>query len=139
MKSSRPYLLRALYEWIVDNQLTPYLLVNTEMVGVDVPRQYIEDGKIILNIAPSAVHDLYIDNQIVEFDASFSGAPATVQVPIGAVLAIYARENGRGMVFDQTEEVDDDSNSAEIGTDVQTPTTSQRSSTSRKPKLTVVK
>lgn len=99
MTSSRPYLLRAIYEWIVDNSLTPYLLVNAEVDGVVVPEQYIEDGKIILNVNPTAVQALELANAGVSFSARFSGASMDLYIPIHAVLAIYARENGRGMVF----------------------------------------
>lgn len=108
MTSNRPYLIRALYEWIIDNQMTPYVLLDAEMSGVDVPRQYVEDGKIILNIAPGAVQSLKITNQIIEFNASFSGFPTQVYAPIKAVLAIYARENGRGMVFSQELDEEDE-------------------------------
>ena len=104
MTSSRPYLVRALYEWIIANRLTPYLLVDATAEGVEVPKQYIEDGKIILNISPTAVNDLAISNYVVEFDASFSGQAMHIYAPIKAVLAIYARENGRGMVFNQEED-----------------------------------
>lgn len=105
MTSSRPYLLRALHEWIIDNDLTPYILVNAEQSGVEVPRQFVEDGKIVLNIAPRAVQGLGIGNEHLSFDARFGGAPMTVRVPVGAVLAVYAKENGQGMVF--TEEGDE--------------------------------
>ncbi len=101
MTSSRPYLIRAIYDWIVDNYLTPYLLVNAEAEGVVVPEQYIEDGKIILNINPSAVHGLQLGNDAVMFSARFSGQSMDLMVPITAVMAIYARENGRGMVFNE--------------------------------------
>lgn len=103
MISSRPYLLRALYEWIVDNRLTPYVLVNAEFAGVQVPPQFIEDGKIILNISPNAVVRLAMKNEALEFDASFSGTPYHIYVPILAIESIYAYENGRGMVFDEGE------------------------------------
>lgn len=99
MTTSRPYLLRAIYEWIVDNNLTPYLLVNAAVEGVVVPEQYIEDGKIILNVNPSAVQNLLLANEAVSFSARFSGASMDLYIPIHAVLAVYARENGRGMVF----------------------------------------
>lgn len=104
MTSSRPYLLRALYEWIIANQLTPYILVDATAEGAEVPNQYVEDGKIILNISPNAVNQLLISNQLVEFDASFSGRAMHIYAPIKAVMAIYARENGRGMVFNQEED-----------------------------------
>ena len=106
MTSSRPYLIRAINEWILDNALTPYLLVNAEAAGVEVPRQYVDNGKIVLNINPSAIVGLQILNDRIEFNARFSGNPMQVRIPIGAVLAIYAQENGRGMMFNEDEETD---------------------------------
>lgn len=106
MTSMRPYLLRALYEWIVDNGLTPYLLVNADYEEVEVPRQYVEKGQIILNISPMAVQGLTLDNKWVSFSARFSGRPFSVFVPTPAVLAIYAKENSKGMFF-QPEEADE--------------------------------
>lgn len=99
MTSSRPYLLRALYEWIVDNDLTPYILVDAFIEGVDVPEQFIQDGKIILNVAPHAVEHMELGNTELSFAARFSGAPVSISVPVVAVMAIYAKENGQGMVF----------------------------------------
>jgi len=99
MTPSRPYLLRALYEWIDDNAMTPYILVDAGVAGTEVPQQFVQDGKIVLNIAPRAVQHLALGNESVSFQARFSGNPMQVSVPLQAVLAIYARENGRGMVF----------------------------------------
>jgi stringent starvation protein B len=104
MKSSRPYLIRAINEWILDNALTPYLLVDAELPGVEVPRQYVDNGKIVLNINPTAVDGLQIFNDRVQFNARFGGTPMQVHIPIAAVLAIYAQENGRGMMFNEDEE-----------------------------------
>ena len=103
MTSSRPYLLRALYEWIVDNRCTPYLVVNAELEGVQVPRAYVKDGQIILNISPGAVAGLRLNNDAVIFNARFGGVPMEVNVPIAALLGIYARENGQGMIFEPEE------------------------------------
>lgn len=140
MRTSRPYLIRALYEWIVDNQLTPYVLVNAEMPGVDVPTQYIAEGKIILNISPRAVQNLHISNQALEFDASFSGVPLNVYAPIKAILAIYTHENGRGMVFDAEEEDDDgESHNDMLGAHEVKPADTKHAHKPRKPKLTIVK
>ena len=108
MTPSRPYLIRALYEWIIDNGQTPYILVYAEDETVVVPRQFVEGGKIVLNINPSAVQNLQLGNQLVELDARFSGAPMHVSVPVMAVLAIYARENGKGMVFTDEEDGGDE-------------------------------
>lgn len=100
MKSSRPYLVRALYEWIVDNDCTPHLLVDAEYKGVQVPSGFASDGQIVLNISPTAVRNLHMDNEAVSFEGRFAGVPQSLYVPSGAVLAVYARENGQGMVFD---------------------------------------
>ncbi len=103
MTSSRPYLLRAIYEWLIDNQLTPYIMVDAMMLGVEVPERFVEDGKIILNVEAQAVAHLRLGNDAIEFDARFSGISHHVFVPIRAVKAIYAYENGRGMVFGDEE------------------------------------
>lgn len=100
MKSSRPYLVRALYEWIVDNDCTPHLLVNAEFAGVQVPAGFASDGQIVLNVSPSAVRNLHMDNDAVSFEGRFGGVPQSLYIPSAAVLAIYARENGQGMVFE---------------------------------------
>lgn len=101
MTSSRPYLIRALYEWIVDNSLTPHLVVFAKGEGVEVPQQYVnKDGQIVLNVAPGAVMGLELDNDSVRFNARFGGIPTDIFVPCAAVLGIYARENGQGMMFE---------------------------------------
>ncbi len=102
--SSRPYLLRAFYEWIVDNHATPYIVVNAELPGVSVPQEFVENGRIVLNIAMEAVRDLVLTNEHVAFNARFGGIPHDIYIPIRAVAAVYAKENGRGMVFKETEE-----------------------------------
>ncbi|WP_282297767.1 ClpXP protease specificity-enhancing factor [Stenotrophomonas sp. PS02289] len=99
MTSHRPYLLRALVQWINDNQLTPHILVDAGMPGVQVPPSAIKDGRVVLNIADRAVMGLEIDNTSVNFAARFSGVSHPVQVPISAVLAVYARETGQGMAL----------------------------------------
>lgn len=100
MKSSRPYLVRALYEWIVDNDCTPHFLVDAEYVGVQVPSGFASDGQIVLNVSPTAVRNLRMDNEAVSFEGRFAGVPQSLYIPAGAVLAVYARENGQGMVFE---------------------------------------
>ena len=129
MTSNRPYLIRALYEWIVDNKHTPYILINAEIPGVEVPTAYVEGGKIVLNISPNAAQNLRITNQIIEFSASFSGRPTFIYAPVKAVLAIYARENGRGMEFNEEKDGDD--------SDDEPPP--PRRQGGGKPKLTVIK
>lgn len=99
MTSNRPYLLRALYEWITDNGLTPHLLVNAELTEVEVPRQYVHEGRIVLNISATAVQGLRLGNDQVEFGARFGGMAHWIRLPPAAIMAIYARENGQGMVF----------------------------------------
>lgn len=103
MSSSRPYLIRALYEWIVDNSCTPHVLVNALASGVVVPQQHVKNGQIVLNVSPSAVANFFLDNSVMQFDARFSGVPMRISVPMHAVLGIYARENGQGMIFEPEE------------------------------------
>lgn len=101
MTSSRPYMIRALYEWIVDNRSTPYLLVDAHGDGVSVPQDFVNaEGQIILNISPNAVKDLNVSNEHVSFNARFGGIPTDIFVPCGSILGIYARENGQGMIFE---------------------------------------
>lgn len=99
MSSNRPYLLRAIYEWISDNGLTPYLLVDAAVPGVQVPEHAIKEGRVVLNVAGRAVAHLELGKDRVRFMARFSGVSHSVDVPIAAVLAIYAQENGQGMMF----------------------------------------
>ena len=99
MTPTRPYLLRALYEWILDNGLTPHLLVNVEDAEVEVPVQYVEEDRIVLNINPSAIRDLDMGNDYLSFNARFDGRAENILVPISSVIAIYAKENGEGMAF----------------------------------------
>ncbi|MCM2310716.1 MAG: ClpXP protease specificity-enhancing factor [Steroidobacteraceae bacterium] len=99
MKSRRPYLLRAMHEWISDSQCTPHLVVDAGVTGVEVPRQYVQDGKIVLNVSWSATAQLQLGNDELSFSGRFGGASMQVRIPIAAVLAIYARETGQGMIF----------------------------------------
>lgn len=99
MTPSRPYLLRALYEWITDNQFTPHLLVDAAAPGVEVPKSSVQDGRVVLNVDPAAVQSLKLGNEWIHFSARFSGVAREVAFPVSAVLAIYARENGQGMMF----------------------------------------
>lgn len=108
MSPNRPYLLRAFYEWIIDNQCTPYLVVDALFPQVTVPQQFIQNGQIVLNITPSAVGNLALGNEIITFNARFAGKPYAISIPVRAVLAIYARENGAGTVFTQDEEDKDE-------------------------------
>ncbi len=99
MISQRPYFIRALYDWIVDNAWTPYVQVDADWPGVQVPRQFVEDGMIVLNIGPDATHHLSLENERISFRARFQGQEHRVSFPPEAVLSIFARENGMGMPF----------------------------------------
>lgn len=100
MTSHRPYMVRALYEWILDNNCTPYILVNAHESGVEVPQNFVKDGQIVLNISPVAVQGLLVANEGLEFHGRFGGIPMRVFVPIVAIMGIYAKENGQGMIFE---------------------------------------
>jgi stringent starvation protein B len=99
MISSKPYLIRALHAWIIDNGWTPYILVNTAIFGCQVPKEHVKDDRIVFNIALGVVEDLVLGNASLEFTARFSGVRSLIRVPIAAVLAIYAKENNEGMAF----------------------------------------
>ncbi len=101
MTPLKPYLVRTLHKWIIDNGLTPYLLVDAKFDGVEVPTAYISDDKIILNTHPGAVHDWLMGGDAISFSARFSGRSENLYIPINAVLAAYAKENGKGMIFDE--------------------------------------
>lgn len=103
MNSSKPYIIRALHEWITDNQLTPYLAVDATVPHTAVPQEYVKDGQIILNLSYDAVAVLNIANDSIQFDATFNQVRFQVYVPMAAVQAIYAQENGQGMAFEKEE------------------------------------
>lgn len=105
-KSRRPYLIRAIHEWACENGHTPHMLVSADYPGVVVPLQFVQDGRITLNVSPVAVQSLDLQSEPMWFSARFSGRPFDVQVPSGAVLAIFARENGEGVIFGETEPAD---------------------------------
>lgn len=134
MSSSKPYLLRAIYEWLIDNDLTPYVMVDAMQQGVSVPERYIEDGRIVLNITPRAVGNFIMNNEALEFDARFGGVAYHVHVPVRTIAAIYAYENGRGMVFSDEDEDED-----ENGTDIPPPDKPPRSAKKGRPNLKIVK
>lgn len=100
MTSNKPYLIRAAYDWIVDNELTPYLLVNVAYLGVQVPQKHVVEERIVLNISPSATRGLLLENDRIVFTARFSGKSEQIFIPPGAVMEIYAKENGRGIAFE---------------------------------------
>jgi stringent starvation protein B len=99
----RPYLLRAMHEWITDSGLTPHVIVDAQRPGVEVPAAYVKDGKIVLNLSMTATQRLQLKNDWIEFDARFAGVVHHVRVPLSAVLGVYARETGEGMIFSETE------------------------------------
>jgi stringent starvation protein B len=99
MTSNKPYLIRAIYDWIVDNDLTPYVLVKATYPGIQVPQEYVTGGRIVLNISPKACRGLHLENDRIVFTARFSGESMQIFVVPAAVLAIYAKENGQGMEF----------------------------------------
>jgi len=104
MSSQRPYLLRAIHQWILDNGCTPYLVVDAAAPGVQVPRQYVNEGRIVLNVAPGAVNALIIGNSEIDFDCRFGGVSTHLTLPLHAVRGIYAKENGQGLIFDPNDE-----------------------------------
>jgi stringent starvation protein B len=112
-RPKRPYLLRALYDWIVDGELTPYLLVTVDSDAVQVPAEYVSDGKIVLNVSPMAVRDLDLGIESVDFSGRFGGRPFPVHVPMASVLAIYAKESGEGMMFDPEYDSDHDAHDSD--------------------------
>ena len=131
MTSSRPYLIRALYQWIVDNGMTPYILVDAESPDLVIPREFVQDGKIVLNVAPMAVQGLILADDLISFNARFSGKSMDLSIMVDCVLAVYAKENGQGMMFG--EESDGTS------PDPATPPTDTSGAKPKKPTLRVVK
>lgn len=108
VNSQRPYLLRAIYDWIVDNDCTPYVVVDAAHAEVDVPSEHVKDGQIVLNLSPTAVEHLDLGNDRVECRCRFGGVARTVLFPVAAAVALYARENGRGIVFPEDADPPDD-------------------------------
>ena len=122
MTSSKPYLLRALYEWILDNDTTPYILVDATQEGIVIPPGIANDGKVVLNLAPQAVKDLDISNEHVAFSTRFSGVSEDIFCPMASLLAIYARENGEGMMFPAEDESDGEDSKPETADKPKGPT-----------------
>ncbi|OOF35984.1 ClpXP protease specificity-enhancing factor [Rodentibacter heidelbergensis] len=107
----RPYLLRAYYDWLIDNDFTPYLVVDATYWGVNVPVEYVQDGQIVLNLSANATGNLQLTNDFIQFNARFKGVSRELYIPMGAALAIYARENGDGVMF-EPEAIYDELNNA---------------------------
>ena len=139
MTSSRSYIARALYEWILDNDCTPYILVDATRRGVEVPREFVRDGQIVLNISPAAVRALVMDSDVVTFDGRFGGEALTIAVPVDALMAIYARENGQGMVFEAAGEPEGDQPLIEEVSEQDAPAEPSRPPRTGRPNLKVVK
>ena len=150
MTSNKPYIIRAFYEWILDNNTTPYLAVDASLPYVEVPQEYTSEGKIILNLLPSAIHNLNLGNEWVSFSTRFNGVSVDINLPIGSIIAIYARENGHGIEFPSEalteppfiEEPDvkttkKNASPFSVVDNESKPSTRKKSST-KKPKLTVV-
>jgi stringent starvation protein B len=140
MTSNRPYLIRAIYEWIVDNGMTPHLMVDAEHASAVVPMEFADNGRIILNVAPQAVHGFHIGNDVIRFSARFGGRPFAIELAPQAVLGLFARENGQGMLFpdEASTELDQDPDSddaAEAGAQAD----DDRGSKPSRPNLRVVK
>lgn len=155
MISNRPYMIRAIYDWIVDNQWTPHFQVDANYPGTKVPQEYVQEGVIVLNAHPSAVLGLSLDNDLFAFKARFKGVEQSIYFPPEAVLAVFARENGQGMPFPPEpypEEADEVEESKPTLQSVDTPETetnaskksedsrkSAKKSTNKKPTLSIVK
>jgi stringent starvation protein B len=135
VRSRRPYLLRAMHEWISDSDQTPHIVVDASLQGVEVPRQYVQGGKIILNVSNSATSNLSLGNDLVRFRARFGAVTHDVMVPIAAVLGIYARETGQGMIFSDADAPPPTPPTAPTETPAGSPEQPKRS----KPTLKVVK
>ena len=145
MKARRPYLLRALHEWITDSGETPHIVVDANAAGVAVPRQYVKDGKIVLNVSVTATQMLQLNNDFLSFEARFGGASFAVQVPVRAVLGIYARETGQGMIFPEGDADPDPTDGPPAATaggksaDGKSPGGKSARTPGKRPKLQVVK
>jgi len=138
MTTTRPYLIRAFYEWIVDNECTPYIAVDVTVARTEVPKEYVDNGKIILNVSMSAVRNLSLNNDCITFSALFGGRSRDIYVPIQAVIAIYAKENGKGMVFaEEQDEGDGDGGGSGGGRGDDSPP--PESARKGKPNLTLIK
>ncbi len=146
MVSSRPYLIRAMHEWILDSDLTPYILVDANYKDVVIPLEYVEDGKILLNVSPGATQNLNLGNEFVIFSARFSGKAMEVSFPVDAALAVYAKENGRGMMFNTDGSDDEPPSSDPAPSDPSAPGSTTSGTTqgstpapNKKPSLKIVK
>lgn len=138
MRPQRPYLLRAFYDWIVDSDCTPHILVDAQRPGLRVPSHAIVDGKVTLNVSPRAVRELLIDEAGLSFQGRFGGSPFAVYVPLNAVVAIYARETGAGTVL-ELEQAEGEENSISVAESPESPEDDPPPEGGGKPTLRVVK
>lgn len=136
LNPTRPYLARAIYEWICDHNLTPYLLVDATRPFTDVPTQFIQDGQIVLNAAPHAVHRFTMGNDAISFSARFGGVSRDIYIPLAALLGIYARENGQGLFFDPEEYASIENSEAPLASN--TTETSEPETIKKKPTLRIL-
>ena len=134
--SKRPYLIRAMHEWMTDNNLTPFIVIDAAAEGVSIPEQYVSDGRVILNVSYSATQDLTVGEDLMSFETRFEGRSRHLDIPTAAILGIYAQESGQGMIFTEEELVPDGDESADAGPDGDTPTDG---GSSGHPNLKVVK
>lgn len=141
MTTSKPYLIRAIYDWLIDNELTPYIVVDvtTNEPSMQVPQEHVDNGRIILNISPKACRGLHLENDRIVFSARFSGEVNQLFIPPHTVQAIYAKENGRGMVFSEEDELGDSGAADQSIQSASSATTTTSSKQGNKPKLTVIK
>lgn len=134
--SKRPYLIRAMHEWMTDNNLTPFIVIDAAAEGVSIPEQYVADGRVILNVSYSATRNLTVGDDLMSFETRFEGRSRHLDVPTAAILGIYAQESGQGMIFTDEEVVPDADKSADAGPDDDSPTDG---GSSGRPNLKVVK
>ncbi|MGI9258330.1 MAG: ClpXP protease specificity-enhancing factor [Gammaproteobacteria bacterium] len=134
--SKRPYLIRAMHEWMTDNNLTPFIVIDAAAEGVSIPEQYVADGRVILNVSYSATRNLTVADDTVSFETRFEGRGTHLEIPTAAILGIYAQESGQGMIFTDEGLVSDTDDSADPGPDDDTPTDG---GSSGRPNLKVVK
>ena len=134
--SKRPYLIRAMHEWMTDNNLTPFIVIDAATEGVSIPEQYVADGRVILNVSYAATRNLEVGDDLMSFETRFEGQSRHLDIPTAAVLGIYAQESGQGMIFTEEELVSDAEESTDGGPDDDSPTDG---GSSGRPNLKVVK
>lgn len=139
MKPLRPYLYHTYYNWITDSDCTPYLLVNTTYPDVDVPIEYVREGKIILNISPRSIGQYAVDNEAIQFSARFNGMLRDIYIPFGAIEALYAQESGDGVMFQEEEFYKEQNYLARCKSEEKTQSTAQKTAKKKPSHLKLVK